>query len=290
MRWMSARGTLPIRSQRSWMFRRSTFAAAMSVTGTSRSACSSSASLASRFAENSASVCLKWASRATKKASCAARKRAQRASSSLRLARPAVFHRAIRSRNAADVPAQSVLVASASAWVTSCSFSVRAAELDFSSSANQRRRSRSKVDRAWLNRFQRTSSLVRSRRGPRRCASFHCSRRIRSCSPAGRHCMRSGSVAAIFSAASTIAVRASSPTCLAAARSASATAFRAAASILSTSRRRRRPSRSPTAAGASSSDARCSSVASISLTDRSVAVIRASKSTTLACRSAKRRT
>src|SRR5665811_1305914 len=98
MRWMSARGTLPIRSQRSWMFRRSTFAAAMSVTGTSRSACSSSASLASRFAENSALVCLKWASRATKKASCAARKRAQRASSSLRLARPAVFNRAIRSR------------------------------------------------------------------------------------------------------------------------------------------------------------------------------------------------
>ncbi len=95
----------------------------------------SSASLTSRFAAYSASVAEFTASRAWKNVSWAARKRAQSASSSLRLARPAAFQRAMRSRYAPAVGPQSVLDDSASASATSFSFAALAEALRCSSSA-----------------------------------------------------------------------------------------------------------------------------------------------------------
>ncbi|OIQ81579.1 hypothetical protein GALL_366450 [mine drainage metagenome] len=290
MRWMSPRGTLPAASHLSWIARRVRFAAARSVRGSSCSASAISASLTSRLARNSVSVAVAALSRAAKNVSWAARNRAQSASSSCLLARPAAFQSFMRSRYALAVAAQSVEVLSASACATSWSLAVLACEFRCSSSAKKCRRSRSNVVRAWLKRFQSDSSTGRSSRGPVLCDSFHWSRSTRSCSPAGRHWIRSGSVPEIRSAASTISVRTFSAASFAAARSASARARRSRAIGRRASRRSRRASRSPTAAGSASSSVSLARVWSISLTARSVAVRRVSKTTTLAWRSRKRRT
>ena len=136
-RWTSPRGTLPADSQRSWMSRSAVLAAARSVTGTSFSAAVSSLFLMSRLAANSVSVTAVAASRAAKNASCAPRNRAHSASSSLRLARPAAFHRVISSRYAAAVAPNSPLDDKASASATSASLVARASAFLVSSSAKK---------------------------------------------------------------------------------------------------------------------------------------------------------
>ncbi|MCY1244547.1 hypothetical protein D9M72_576320 [compost metagenome] len=92
-----------------------------------------SASFTVRFAPYSWSISSLAAWREVKNTSWAARKRAQSASSSLRLARGEAFHSSIRRRYSPAAKPQSVEVDSASASAISFSFAALAAELLLSS-------------------------------------------------------------------------------------------------------------------------------------------------------------
>ena len=203
----SARGTRPAASQRSWIPRRATARRLDVGDRDSASASASRASLAARFSRNSASVSDAAALRAAKKASWAARKRAHRASSSLRAARPAAFHRVIRSRYAAAVAGpQSVEVDSVSASATSSSLAARARPC----CSSRAPKCADACGRTWCgrgeNRFHRSSSVRLSSRDSR-CSRRHSSNSSRSRSPDVFHGIRSVSTAAIVSASSTSAAR-----------------------------------------------------------------------------------
>jgi hypothetical protein len=133
MRPMSARGTLPASSHRSRTDCSAFFAAARSRMGRICWASFRRASLTVRLPAYSSSTASFAALRASKKRSWAARKRAQRASSSLRLARFDDFHSSMRWRYSAAVCPQSVDPESCSARRMSASLACFASALSLSS-------------------------------------------------------------------------------------------------------------------------------------------------------------
>ena len=194
--FIRSRGTLPAASHRSEMSRNAAFAVSRSVTGTSASASTSSFSLISALAANSASCAAFAASRLEKKVSCAARNRFQSSSSMSRGAEPAAFQRRISSRYSPDVGPHSVESASASASSVSRSLTARAPSRFSCCSAKCDLRAFVYAVRAVENRRQSASSEGRSMRG----RAFHWSSRSRSrLAP-----LRQSVPAASFSASPTI--------------------------------------------------------------------------------------
>ena len=280
-RRMWARGTFPASSQRCWTDASCFLAASRSLTGRICLASASSCSLTVRLPAYSWSIRSFAAVRAEKNTSWAARNRAHKASSSLRDARGASFHRSMSSRYFPAVSPHSVDEDSASASLIRPSLTRLALALVSSREEKKALRCRSNVVRALRKRFHRASSSDLGRRPPERWWSCHCENSSAMRADECFHCVLAGSCAATSSAASTIAVRCASCCALAALASSRSRLTATLIASSSVSRRVERSVRSPTMVCASTCSRTWSTVLRMSPAG-ALAAMRCSSSTTCA--------